>query len=195
MKKRLLIIGIFIVVFTLVTTVIVLSSGVSDSFNIEEYLNSNGYKLIDEDTSQYIKETNSLDKFDADRKNNKDSSYLAYYFSLPLKTFKEYKMNFSASKDTTVIYTLSNRLNTSIIEFNYEISDLKVSYTLEGKYDMETDTFKCEMINNNLVNKESQCSSVMKKINDFISKRNELLKNEDVKKAINTTQNEVKVKE
>ena len=195
MKKRLLIIGIFIVVFTLVTTVIVLSSGVSDSFNIEEYLNSNGYKLIDEDTSQYIKETNSLDKFDADRKNNKDSSYLAYYFSLPLKTFKEYKMNFSASKDTTVIYTLSNRLNTSIIEFNYEISDLKVSYTLEGKYDMETDTFKCEMINNNLVNKERYCSSVMKKINDFISKRNELLKNEDVKKAINTTQNEVKVKE
>ena len=195
MKKRLLIIGIFIVVFTLVTTVIVLSSGVSDSFNIEEYLNSNGYKLIDEDTSQYIKETNSLDKFDADRKNNKDSSYLAYYFSLPSKTFKEYKMNFSASKDTTVIYTLSNRLNTSIIEFNYEISDLKVSYTLEGKYDMETDTFKCEMINNNLVNKERYCSSVMKKINDFISKRNELLKNEDVKKAINTTQNEVKVKE
>ncbi len=195
MKKRLLIIGIFIIVVTLITTVIVLSSGVSDSFNIEEYLTSNGYKLVDEDASQYIKETNTLENFDTDRKNNKDSSYLAYYFSLPSKTFKEYKMSFSASKDTTVIYTLSNRLNTSIIEFNYEISDLKVSYTLEGKYDMETDTFKCEMINNNLVNKESYCSSVMKKINDFISKRNELLKNEDVKKAINTTQNEVKVKE
>jgi homoserine acetyltransferase len=195
MKKRLLIIGIFIIVVTLITTVIVLSSGVSDSFNIEEYLTSNGYKLVDEDASQYIKETNTLENFDTDRKNNKDSSYLAYYFSLPSKTFKEYKMSFSASKDTTVIYTLSNRLNTSIIEFNYEISDLKVSYTLEGKYDMETDTFKCEMINNNLVNKESYCSSVMKKINDFISKRSELLKNEDVKKAINTTQNEVKVKE
>ncbi len=195
MKKRLLIIGIFIIVVTLITTVIVLSSGVSDSFNIEEYLTSNGYKLVDEDASQYIKETNTLENFDTDRKNNKDSSYLAYYFSLPSKTFKEYKMSFSASKDTTVIYTLSNRLNTSIIEFNYEISDLKVSYTLEGKYDMETDTFKCEMINNNLVNKESYCLSVMKKINDFISKRSELLKNEDVKKAINTTQNEVKVKE
>ncbi len=195
MKKRLLIIGIFIIVVTLVTIIIVLSSGVSDSFSIDEYLNSNGYKLIDEDTSQYIKENNTLDKFDADKKNNKDSSYLAYYFSLPLKTFKEYKMSFSASKDTTVVYTLSNRLDTSLIEFNYEISDLNVSYTLEGKYDMETDTFKCELINNNLVSKDSYCSSIMNKINDFIPKRNELLENEDVKKAINTTQNEVKVKE
>ncbi len=194
MKKRLLIIGIFILIVTIATLVIILSSDVSDSYTIDEYLIANGYKLVDEDSSQYIKETTKLDNFYNDQKNNIDSGYLAYYFSLPLKTFKEYKMDYYSSNNVTTTYTLSNRLDTDIIEFNYEVSNLKDSYNLEGKYDIKNTTFNCEIINNELIDKESYCNSVMNMINDFIPKRDKLLKNDSINKAINTTQNEVKVK-
>lgn len=195
MKKRLIVVGVFVIIFTVVTLIFIISYGVSDDYSIDEYLTSNGYKLVDEDTSQYIKETDSIDNFYHYQENNQDSKYLAYYFSIPLKTFKEYKMNYTSETDTTLIYTLTNKLNTNIIDFNYEISNSDEVYTLKGTYDIDTKILDCNMINNDLINKDTYCNNVQNKINNFIPKRNKLLENEHIVKAVNTTQNEVKLKD
>ena len=184
MKKRLIVIGISVV-----------TSGISDDYNIDDYLTNNGYKLIDKDTSQYIKETDSVDNFYNLQEKNVDANYLAYYFSIQLKTFKEYKMKYTANEDTTLIYTLTNKLDTNIIDFNYEISNSSVSYSLQGNYNIDNKQFTCEMINNELVEKDIYCNSILTKINNFIPKRNNLLNNEYIVKAINTTQNEVIIKD
>lgn len=195
MKKRLIIIGISAVVFTLITIVFIISSGISDDYNIDEYLTQNGYKLIDKDTAQYIKETDSIDNFYYYQEKGVDANYLAYYFSIQLKTFKEYKMKYNSDDESTMVYTLSTKLDTNIIDFNYEISNDIVSYSLTGNYNIDDSSFKCDMVNNELVEKDTYCKSVLNKIKDFIPKRENLLKNEYIVKAMNTTQNEVIVKD
>ncbi len=194
MKKRLMIIGIFALFFLVVTLILIITSGESDSYNIDAYLVKNGYSLVDKDTSQYIKETGTIDNFYYLQQTNKDSTYLAYYFSIQLKTFKEYKMNYSSDSDSTIIYTLSNKLDTDIIEFNYEISNDDNSYSLEGTYNIKNSDFECNLVENDLVDKTNYCNDINNKIKSFIPKRNNLLKNDYIIKAISTKQNEVVVK-
>ena len=195
MKKRIIIIIVSAILITVITMIIVLSFGESDSYNIDKYLVDNGYKLIDKDTNEYIKETQDIDNFYYLKDSDIDTSYLAYYFSIELKTFKEVKMKYTKDTKTTLIYTLSNELSTNIINYNYEISNDKTSYNLKGTYDIDTNDFTCDLINNTSSNKDLYCNNALDKINEFIPKRDKLLTNKYIINMINTKQNEVVVDE
>ena len=190
MKKRIIIILVFAFVFIAGTLIIVLSSGISDTINIDEYLTNNGFKLIDKDTSEYIKEESTLEDFYYNKESFTDTTYVAYYFSLELKTFKEVKMNYTDNTKTTLMYTISNRLDNDKISINYEISNDSKTYSVSGNYDISDDKFECEAIDNE-ESKDKYCENALNKIKDYIPKRQKILDNEYIMKSINTTQNEV----
>ncbi len=191
MRKRIIIIIVSAIIITVFTMIIVLSFGESDSYNIDKYLIDNGYELIDKDTNEYIKETQDIDSFYYLKDSNMDTSYLAYYFSIELKTFKEVKMKYTKDTKTTLIYTLSNKLSTNIINYNYEISNDKTSYNLKGSYNIDNDEFSCDLINNTSSNKDIYCNNALDKIKSFIPKRDKVLRNKYVQNMVNTKQNEV----
>ena len=112
MRKRIIIIIVSAIIITVFTMIIVLSFGESDSYNIDKYLVDNGYELIDKDTNEYIKETQDIDSL---KDSNMDTSYLAYYFSIELKTFKEVKMKYTKDTKTTLIYNIYIFFHTRII--------------------------------------------------------------------------------
>lgn len=190
MIKRIIIILVFTIIFIIGTLLIVMSSGVSDTVNIDEYLTKNGFQLIDQDTSEYIKEESTLDDFYYNKESFTDATYVAYYFSIELKTFKEVKMSYTDETKTTLMYTISNKLNTDIITINYEISNDSKTYNVSGAYDISEDKFDCEGIDNE-ESKDTYCDNALNKIKDYIPKRKKLLDNKDIMKAIETTQNEV----
>ena len=190
MIKRIIIILVFTIIFIIGTLLIVMSSGVSDTVNIDEYLTKNGFQLIDQDTSEYIKEESTLDDFYYNKESFTDATYVAYYFSIELKTFKEVKMSYTDKTKTTLMYTISNKLNTDIITINYEISNDSKTYNVSGAYDISENKFDCEGIDNE-ESKDTYCDNALNKIKDYIPKRKKLLDNKDIMKAIETTQNEV----
>ena len=190
MIKRIIIILVFTIIFIAGTLIIIISSGVSDTVNIDEYLTDNGFTLIDKDTSEYIKEESTLDDFFYNKESFTDATYVAYYFSLDLKTFKEVKMGYTADAKTTLMYTISNKLNTDIIDINYEISNESKTYSVSGTYDISEDKFDCEGIDN-VESKDTYCDNALNKIKDFIPKRKKILDNKYIMKAMKTTQKEV----
>ena len=190
MIKRIIIILVFAILFIAGTLIIVTSSGISDSISIDEHLTKNGFKLIDEDTNEYIKEESTLEDFYYNRESLTDTTYIAYYFSLELKTFKEVKMNYTNDTKTTLMYTISNRLDNDNISINYEISNDNNTYSVSGNYDISEDKFDCESVKNKSA-ESIYCDNALNKIKDFIPKRMKMLDNKYIKKAMSTTQNEV----
>ena len=135
-------------------------------------------------------EESTLDDFFYNKESFTDATYVAYYFSLDLKTFKEVKMGYTADAKTTLMYTISNKLNTDIIDINYEISNESKTYSVSGTYDISEDKFDCEGIDN-VESKDTYCDNALNKIKDFIPKRKKILDNKYIMKAMKTTQKEV----
>lgn len=150
---------------------------------LERELIDNGYKS-EADNAFYskVETNNTLDDYYKDIKEGKNTSYVEYYVSKESNDFIELKMIHQDGIDTTI--NIISDLSTTKITYNLELTYQDSHILLEGSSE---DNYSCKIIKQEHANQDTvdyYCNYAVEEVNTFISKRNELLQNENISKRI-----------
>ena len=150
---------------------------------LEQELIQNGYET-DADNAFYnkIETSNTLDDYYKDVKEGKDTSYVEYYVSKESNDFIELKMIYQDNINTTI--NIISDLSTTRINYNLELTYQDSHIMLDGNSD---DNYSCNVVKQEHANEDTidyYCNYLKEEVTNFISKRNELLQNENVSKRI-----------
>ena len=150
---------------------------------LEQELIQNGYET-DADNAFYnkVETANTLDDFYKDMKEEKDTSYVEYYVSKESNDFIELKMVYQDKINITV--NVISDLSTTRINYNLELTYQDSHIMLDGNSD---DDYSCNIIKQEHANQDTvnyYCNYLREEVTNFISKRNELLQNENISKRI-----------
>ena len=143
-----------------------------------------GYKP-DDDTNYFekVETNNTIEEYNKDVKEEKDSKFIKYYVTKDLKTFVELRMNYQEGVSTTL--NINSNLKTSKIDYNYELSYKDTYLIFEGNTD---NNYECHYVVQENIDQEQMdkyCKYVKEEITNFISKRDEFTNKKSVKERIN----------
>lgn len=181
-KKR--IIAIVAAVILLILIVLIILSESNTSNQLEKELSKDGYTTENNEDSFYKKviTNNTLDDYYQDIANNNNSEYEEYYFAKESYDFIELKMTYQ-NEENKVINITSNLKNFET-NYNFELSYQNTYLLIEGN---NTDDYSCHIIRNNNISEEdinNYCKEVKKEIQQYESRKEELLKNEKIREIV-----------
>ena len=195
--KNKVIIGIITLIIIVIISIVMYYNSDQDiekNVYINNYLNNNGYTYIEkEKIFKNIKTNNKLKDFYNDLKDNIDSTYDEYTFSIDNNNLVELYMN---NKNSVVeTFNVEGEVNSKSIKINYEITKDDSSAILEGTY--KDEKFDCDIITLKKLSdegKDTYCNSMKNKINDYIEERNNLLSDKTFTEYISEKKKEVVIK-
>ena len=151
--------------------------------SLNNTLKEEGYDS-DKDTDFYEKvETgNTIEEYNQDVKNDKNSEFIKFYVTKELNNFVEVKMAHKDGVSTTL--NINANLKNDKIDYNYELSYKNTYLIFEGNTDNNYDCHYVVEENISQETMEKHCNYVKDEIEVFIEKKKEFLNNSEISKRI-----------
>lgn len=185
-KERVSLLQRIIILVLLISTILFVVlyfyySEKDNEFNKE--LKEIGYKE-DKGTNFYenTETNNTLEDYNKDVKNNKNSEYINYYVTKDLQNFVEVWMTYKDGVSSTL--NITSNLSNSKTEYNYELSYKDTYLIFEGNTD---NNYECHyVVQENIDQKmmDKYCEFVKKQIDPFMAKRDEFTSQKAIKERI-----------
>ena len=185
-KEKVSLLQRVIILLLLIATVLFVVLYVYYSQKDTEFMNeltSIGYKE-DKETDFYekIETDNTLDEYNKDVKDNKNSEFIKYYVTKNLTNFVEVKMTYKDGVSATL--NINSNLSNSKTDYNYELSYKDTYLIFEGNTD---NNYECHyVVQENIDQKmmDKYCEYIKKEIDSFNEKRDEFINQSAIKERI-----------